>query len=452
MKKCFLNLLLYILLFASCNSITKDEFAVSLSKEDEDCLPFGKYYAIFPFIFLHNNYNIYYKQQLLNYKNIPNIDSSYLVTYNTDFSKFLYDLNEQNLIDLERYSSLSKRIKLDTLIESKKPTQSKLVAATGYSNGRQYIIVDFNNNKDFGDEQLLFFDRQTDYNIECEELLEETPSFNFKYSFYNENKTENFSRKVKVFPKSDYYVFQHEKDSLAKKLGIVGKFQDYWKGSISIKNLDYDIAVQGFDSRYLEILIKNSKKEFHFDDMVYNSNFSFKIKDTIKFANDYYLLDSINTSISKLFLKKLKNQKFTGHRIGELIKDYQLVNIEGKEFSLFKKNSKKYTLLYNWGTWCAPCKKITPELKRINEYYENNLKIVGVALDKSIENVEDYTSKNQMNWEQVFVDRNLKKTIIKDLKVFQFPTLILINSKHEIVYRGGSSSLNEIEKIIQNIK
>jgi len=452
MKKYFLNLLLYILLFTSCNPITKDKFVVSLNKENVDCLPFKNSYAIFPFSFLHNNYNSYYKQQLLNYKNVPNIDSSYLVTYNTDFSKFLYDLSKQNLIDLERYSSLSKRIKLDTLIESKKPIQSKLVAATGYSNGKQYIVVDFNNNKDFGDEQLLFFDRQTDYNIECEELLDEMPSFNFEYRFYNERKIENFSRRVKVFPKSDYYVFQHEKDSFAKKLGIVGKFQDCWKGSISIKNLDYNIAIQGFNSRYLEILIKDSKKEFHFDDIAYNSNFSFKIKDTIKLANDYYLLDSIDSSISKLFFKKLKSQKFTGYKIGEIIKNYQLVNIEGNEFYLFEKNNEKFTLLYFWGTWCGPCKKITPELKRINEYYENNLKIVGVALDTSIENVKNYTLKNQMNWKQVFFDRSLKKTIIKDLEVFSFPTLILINSKQEIIFRGGPSSLNEIEKIIQNIK
>src|SRR5690606_4079970 len=92
------------------------------------------------------------------------------------------------------------------------------------------------------------------------------------------------------------------------------------------------------------------------------------------------------------------------------------------------KNAKKYTLLDFWGTWCLPCTKLTPKLKQFHQKNMGNVNFISVAFDDDINEVKQYTEKNDMNWHQAYVN-NGKRTmsIISSLHIKAFPTFILLD-------------------------
>ena len=72
---------------------------------------------------------------------------------------------------------------------------------------------------------------------------------------------------------------------------------------------------------------------------------------------------------------------------------------------------KDYVLLDFWGTWCLPCRELTPELKRISKDYVSNTNIVGIAYDKNIESVIKYTREQNINWANAFQKNNKRNDI-----------------------------------------
>lgn len=57
-----------------------------------------------------------------------------------------------------------------------------------------------------------------------------------------------------------------------------------------------------------------------------------------------------------------------------------------------------------------------------------------------------------MNWYQAFVNKkNRKNTIVDKWNITSFPTFIVLDNTGKIIYGGHSDSLNEIEKILENL-
>jgi thiol-disulfide isomerase/thioredoxin len=106
---------------------------------------------------------------------------------------------------------------------------------------------------------------------------------------------------------------------------------------------------------------------------------------------------------------------------------------------------EKITLIDFWYTTCPPCieqhrllAEVFPELKK------NNIRVVGVSTDKSIEKWKSYLKKNpDQNWIQLHVGEGESiKNIETDLGLRSFPTYLLVDDKGGIIkFRG---SLDEV--------
>ena len=144
---------------------------------------------------------------------------------------------------------------------------------------------------------------------------------------------------------------------------------------------------------------------------------------------------------------------YRGRRLGVKIKNYNLTSLTKdtttiKEFS----KGKKFILLDFWGTWCVPCLELLPNLKKFHQE-NDNVSIISIALDESIDVVKDYSEKEAMYWNHAYVDRNNRKGIITDLRVESYLTFILLNDKLKILYKGaGETALENIEKILRSKK
>ncbi|MEM0932278.1 MAG: TlpA disulfide reductase family protein, partial [Bacteroidota bacterium] len=205
-------------------------------------------------------------------------------------------------------------------------------------------------------------------------------------------------------------------------------------------------------SKFLNIYIKEDIQSFSTKDEFYNQNFVYQLKDTIKLDGGYYRIDSLKNDFSGLFIKRLHMVKdfSDGFRIGDIMQAYPLKNLSGANFEIPRKGSSDYLLLDFWGTWCPPCREMLPDIKNLKHKFSDRLEVVGIALDKSPEVVQNYCSKNDIDWKQTYLNiEEPNHFILKNLSIKVYPTLILLDKNNKIVYRGSDiSGIKEIEKII----
>lgn len=392
-------------------------------------------------------YPSYYKKKLESFSNKTVLNTSVIVTENT--SGMLYS---REIFFKERYKRTQDfhEKKSDKMLENL--NRFEINALTRVENGKQIVILDENSNQDFSDDTVLTFKDNFRYSHNNNDSIIETlPVVGIKYDTEVNTIKYSFQRKVQIYPYSNFFYTQDIKDSLTKQTTLMLKFKDFWKGKLNFNDEIYDIGVQGM-RKYPIIMIKPQDVNYKGNSR-FNRNFEYHLKDTVSFDKDLYLIDSITPNRSKLILKKVKlEREYFGRRIGNQIKDFKLYNLKEESFKLsdVNLNNKKFTLIDVWGTWCLPCLKLTPELKRMSKEYSDEVSFLSVAKDDSIQKVKEYVSKNQMNWAHAYIDINKDYTFIKELKVISYPTFILINKKRKIVYRGsGESALKEIEKIIK---
>lgn len=176
----------------------------------------------------------------------------------------------------------------------------------------------------------------------------------------------------------------------------------------------------------------------------------YKVGDTIYFPTEVFLFAGITQKGDTLMLEKLGAQKINyGVSVGNYAFNLQARDImKGNTYTIGK--SSKYTLLDFWGTWCGPCRAVTPDIKKLQENADNkNLEIVSIAFDDKIEKVVNYLKDEDINWTNLFDSRE-NSIIASKFKVNAFPTYILIDEKGKIVFRGsgGKDVLKKMEQLL----
>jgi thiol-disulfide isomerase/thioredoxin len=125
----------------------------------------------------------------------------------------------------------------------------------------------------------------------------------------------------------------------------------------------------------------------------------------------------------------------------------------------------KYILLDFWGSWCVPCRHITPLLRAVNAKYKDKLEIISIANHDKESDWLQAIKKDSMEWTQILDDDRLKKiapehgTITDAYYINGVPSLILIDRNSRIVKlfgNGGQKRLpiysldEEIAKALAN--
>ena len=114
-------------------------------------------------------------------------------------------------------------------------------------------------------------------------------------------------------------------------------------------------------------------------------------------------------------------------------------NIEKKMFDIFDLNSK-YVVNF-WATWCIPCKKELPDLKKM-KIYNKDINIIIISIDKKpIKDQLNFLTKNKVNDLTTYFDKNM--TFFKSLKLRGIPTTLLIKDQKIIAKKEGIFSYNK---------
>ncbi len=122
---------------------------------------------------------------------------------------------------------------------------------------------------------------------------------------------------------------------------------------------------------------------------------------------------------------------------GDQVADFTFTDFAGKQHRL-SDYSGRYMLLDFWATWCGPCLKEVPTLKKAEELYQGRgLGILGMNSDEKVEKAHTFLEKNHVSWPQS-VPQSTKEIVDDELTVKWYPTMILLDPQRRIVFVSGN--------------
>ena len=140
---------------------------------------------------------------------------------------------------------------------------------------------------------------------------------------------------------------------------------------------------------------------------------------------------TITNNISDLESLQLKSSFF----------DLDHNNLDLSEF-----NNGKVVISY-WATWCAPCIKEMPSIKRAEEILEEYGYTFLLVSDETISKISNF--KNEMNFDLKFLKSNKS---FESLGVYAMPTSYIFNENGKIVETFVGVIEWDSEEIISKLK
>lgn len=125
-------------------------------------------------------------------------------------------------------------------------------------------------------------------------------------------------------------------------------------------------------------------------------------------------------------------------------------DVEGNKVRL-KDYRNRYVLLDFWASWCAPCLKELPELKKLRaEFPEDKLVILGISGDRNMSDLKNAIAKHKIPWTNIFEGGRRIELIYH---INAIPTTILINDHGEIVYNSAyRNDKDELMRLLRQIR
>lgn len=132
-------------------------------------------------------------------------------------------------------------------------------------------------------------------------------------------------------------------------------------------------------------------------------------------------------------VKSLKYKIFPEQRlkIGDKIIDFELPDNKNKLIKT-EKYRNKILFIDFWASWCVPCRKQFPKLKKISTEYKD-LNILGVSFDKNEKLWLKALEKENTNWENVIDTSSLLGIIAEKYGINYIPYNVLVNEKAEVI-------------------
>lgn len=122
---------------------------------------------------------------------------------------------------------------------------------------------------------------------------------------------------------------------------------------------------------------------------------------------------------------------------GGMMPDFTAFTPQGKQVSAYDILKKsKYTLIDFWASWCGPCRKATPDIKKVYDaFHEKGFNVLSISLDFPGQEKawKEAIAKDGMTWEHV---SNLKGRESEEYKLFGLdgiPAYILVDQQGKIL-------------------
>tara|TARA_R110002049_G_scaffold130835_2_gene289376 strand:- start:11366 stop:12541 length:1176 start_codon:yes stop_codon:yes gene_type:complete len=272
-----------------------------------------------------------------------------------------------------------------------------------------------------------------------------------------------------VEPKKNYISLEENKFKEAKIVGsitqkeyeVLSKLEEPIYSEITPLLLERNRLLQklknsGDDSDILLSQIQNIRNDWKKKlDKIKDKRLKFAIEKPNSYLSAYFIdkyyfrsmpLDSaefyynsfnsiVKNSLYGQELKLMIDKSKISVRSGDLAPNFISTDLYGNEISL-EAFRGKYVLLDFWASWCGPCRKANPSLKKLyRTYHKMGLEIIGLSSDKNVDDWKKAIEKDGIDmWHHIFSGKN-KIEINTEYNIGAIPAYILIDRNGYIINR-----------------
>jgi len=156
---------------------------------------------------------------------------------------------------------------------------------------------------------------------------------------------------------------------------------------------------------------------------------------------DYYLkvvqaLDGIanGNDIYDNMASQILNMKNVA--VGAVAPEITLSQPNGEVMSLSDLRGQ-YVLIDFWASWCGPCRRENPNVKKVYEkYHEKGFEIYGVSLDKDMQPWLNAIGQDGLEWRHVSDLKYWDSQVVKDYQITGIPLTILVDKEGVIIAKN----------------
>lgn len=130
----------------------------------------------------------------------------------------------------------------------------------------------------------------------------------------------------------------------------------------------------------------------------------------------------------------IDNMKKTA--VGSVAPDFTLQTPDGKNVSLSDYRGK-YVLLDFWASWCGPCLREVPNVKKVyDRYHPQGFEILSVSLDDKKDNWLNAVDVHELNWDHVSSLKGWQCPVVKLYSISGVPAMFLLDKEGKIMASG----------------
>ncbi len=123
-------------------------------------------------------------------------------------------------------------------------------------------------------------------------------------------------------------------------------------------------------------------------------------------------------------------------KLGTQVLNFELKDINGITGDLAKTKGK-IILIDFWASWCGPCRKENPNVKRVySKYKDKGLEILSISLDTDKDAWKKAIEQDQMNWSHMIDERDPSKSIAARYNVTGIPFTLLLDENYKIIAKN----------------
>jgi len=179
--------------------------------------------------------------------------------------------------------------------------------------------------------------------------------------------------------------------------------------------------------------------------IVYNNLLAGSIDELQKVFNAFDKSLTNKNYYAKAIIEKVNRVKDA--EVGKIAPDFEIKNLEGKLIKLSSLRGQ-YVLIDFWASWCGPCRKEIPNLKKVYEEFKGKgLKLVGISIDEDEAKWRKAVEEEKLDYLQL---HDSEKQTMKIYNYSGIPFIVLISPEGVILEKGLRG--NKVrEKIMENI-
>jgi len=148
--------------------------------------------------------------------------------------------------------------------------------------------------------------------------------------------------------------------------------------------------------------------------------------DGIVDGNDIY--DNMKTQV-------LEMQKVA---VGAIAPEIDMFQPNGEKITLTQLTQEnEYVLIDFWASWCGPCRRENPNVKRVyDKYHDKGFEILGVSLDKAMQPWLNAIGQDGLEWRHVSDLKYWNSAVVPDYQITGIPLTVLVDKDRRIVAKN----------------